>query len=78
MAGLPVIASYIEGSIGLLGKEYAGYFEVENTKQIKQLLLRCESNSEFYQTLIHQCKSRRYLFSPCGEKNSWAKLLTEL
>lgn len=77
MAGLPVISSNIEGSIGLLGKKYLGYFEVENTKQIKHMLLRCESDTKFYQTLIKQCASRRYLFSSSHEKNSWLKLLAE-
>ena len=78
VAGLPIIASYIEGSIGLLGDKYAGYFEVENTKQIKQMLLRCESDAKFYRTLIHQGKTLRYLFNPSREKSSWSKLLTEL
>ncbi len=78
MAGLPVITSNIEGSTGLLGDKYIGYFEVENTKQLKQMLLRCESDTKFYQTLVYQCKSRRYLFTPSREKSSWLKLLTEL
>lgn len=77
VAGLPVITSNIEGSVGLLGNKYLGYFEVENTKQIKQLLLRCESDTKFYQALIQQCKSRRYLFNPNREKSSWSKLLSE-
>ena len=46
---------------------------------LNQHVLNSEENLiRFYQTLIHQCKSRRYLFSPSGEKNSWAKLLSEL
>ncbi len=75
VAGLPVISSNIEGSLGLLGDNYVGYFEVENTQQIKQMLLRCESDFKFYQTLIRQCKSRRYLFNPKREKNCWSQLL---
>jgi putative glycosyltransferase (TIGR04348 family) len=78
MSGLPVVTSYIEGSIGLLGEKYTGYFEVENTNQIKKMLLRCESDTKFYQTLSHQCKARRYLFNPNREKSSWSKLLAEL
>jgi putative glycosyltransferase (TIGR04348 family) len=77
VAGLPVISSNIEGSLGLLGDNYVGYFEVENTQQIKQMLLRCESDFKFYQTLIRQCKSRRYLFNPKREKNCWSQLLAE-
>jgi len=78
MAGLPVITSNIEGSIGLLGEKYMGYFEVENTKQLKQMLLRCETDTKFYRALKHQCKLRRYLFTPSREKSSWLKLFAEL
>jgi len=78
VSGLPVISSYIEGSIGLLGKQYAGYFEVGNIKQIKQLLLRCESDTRFYKTLVRQCNARRYLFNPDREKSCWTNLLAEL
>ena len=78
MAQLPVVASNIEGSIGLLGEKYTGYFEVGSTNALKQILLRCESDNKFYQTLSHQCESRRYLFTPSREKSSWKKLLAEL
>ena len=78
VAGLPIISSNIEGSIGLLGENYCGYFEVENQNQIKRMLLRCESNVKFYQTLIYQCKAHLHLFTPSREKNSWSKLLSEL
>jgi|TARA_B110000238_G_C16120625_1_gene436957 putative glycosyltransferase (TIGR04348 family) len=78
VAGLPVVSSYIDGSIGLLGEDYCGYFEVENIQQIKQILLRCESDTKYYQTLIHQCHARRSLFTASREKSSWSNLLAEL
>ncbi len=78
VAGLPVIASSIDGSIGLLGENFVGYFEAGNTKQAKQVLLRCERDVKFYQTLIHQCELRRYLFNPIRERSSWSRLIEEL
>ena len=78
VAGLPVIASSIEGSLGLLGNNYLGYFEVENTKHLKKLLLRCESDTKFYRQLIQQCQSRRHLFNPNREVFSFSKLITEI
>ncbi len=78
MAQLPVVTSNIEGSVGLLGEKYSGYYKVENTNALKQMLLKCESNNKFYQTLIRQCKLRRHLFMPSREKSSWKKLLAEL
>ncbi|MDW3094498.1 MAG: selenoneine biosynthesis selenosugar synthase SenB [Gammaproteobacteria bacterium] len=78
IAQLPVVTSNIVGSIGLLGENYSGYFNVGNSDSLKQMLLRCESNNKFYQSLVHQCNSRRLLFTPSREKSSWKKLIAEL
>lgn len=78
VAGLPVVASSIEGSIGLLGNDYLGYFDTENTKHLKQLLLRCEADTQFYRKLIQQCQSRRHLFNPNREKFCFTNLISEL
>jgi len=78
MSDLPVIASKIDGSVGLLGEDYCGYYDVENTAQLKQLLLRCENNKSFYQTLIRQCRARRHLFTHCQEKHLWKQLLSKI
>ncbi len=40
IAGLPVIASAISGSIGLLGVDYPGYYPVGDTRALRTLLLR--------------------------------------
>ena len=77
-AGLPVVASNIDGSIGLLGEEYPGYYPVENSDQLRELLLRCEKDNKFYSTLVHACQQQRSLFTPSREKTSWQKLLSEL
>ena len=44
VAGLPVIASRIPGSIGLLGEDYPGFYPVEDTAALRDLLLRAESD----------------------------------
>lgn len=75
MLGLPVIASDIEGSIGLLGKNYAGYFEVENTLHLKNILLHCERNKDFLHLLKYQCQTRRKLFTQQKELSNWQQLL---
>lgn len=77
MSNLPVVASRITGNLGLLGEDYAGYFNVESTKDLKTLLMHCESSSRFYKKLIRQCKARQSLFSPEREKHSWKQLLVE-
>ena len=75
---VPVLSSHISGSIGLLGEDYAGYFAVGDTRGLAELLVRAESDSNFYQMLSTQCKRVKPLFSPQRERASWRDLLAEL
>lgn len=75
VAGVPVIASDIEGSIGLLGDDYAGYYPVENEKALSKLLLKAESDNAYYQQLEQACIARQPLFTPENEARGWQKLL---
>src|SRR5262249_38103858 len=78
VAGVPVISSRIDGSIGLLGEDYPGYFPVRDTQALAELLWRAETDIEFYQTLRDRCSRLRPLFDPAREKQSWEDLLREL
>ena len=75
VAGVPVIASDIEGSIGLLGDDYAGYYPVENEKALSKLLLKAESDNAYYKQLEQACIARQPLFTPENEARGWRKLL---
>lgn len=77
-AGLPVIASRIHGSVGLLGPAYPGYFPVEDTAALRAQLLRAERDADFYASLEAACAARRHLFEPARELQAWAQLLAEL
>ncbi len=77
-ARLPVIASRISGSVGLLGETYPGYYPVENTEKLRDLLLRAEMDSKFYRELANACASRRELFTYKRETESWKQLLKQL
>lgn len=48
---VPILASNIPGSIGLLGADYPGYFPVADTLALKQLLHRAETDGRFYKAL---------------------------
>jgi len=48
VAGVPILASNISGSVGLLGRDYPGYFSVGNTDQLRELLLRAESQGGIF------------------------------
>ena len=78
MADLPVIASRIPGSLGLLGADYPGYYPVEDTRALRDLLLRAESDAAFYADLQAACRVRRPLFSEHAEQAGWAELLSSL
>lgn len=78
MADLPVVASRIPGSVGLLGEDYPGYFAVEDTGALRDLLLRAEADADFYAGLAQACAVLRPLFTEEAETNGWAQLLSEL
>jgi putative glycosyltransferase (TIGR04348 family) len=77
-SSVPVIASKISGLIGTLGKDYPGYFPVGDTQALKNLLLRAESESAFYEQLRLHCSRLTDLVQPEMERESWQKLILEL
>ena len=78
VAGLPVIASDIDGSIGLLGEDYAGYFPVQDTGALRELLLKAEAEPAFVKKLEQQCKQCAVMFTREAEKQGWADLLKDM
>jgi glycosyltransferase involved in cell wall biosynthesis len=77
-AGTPVVASRIPGNVGMLGRGYAGYFPVGNERALARLLWRAETDHAFYRALVSQCRSRRGLVAPHGERAALKALLAEL
>jgi putative glycosyltransferase (TIGR04348 family) len=77
-AGLPVLASRIDGSVGLLGRDYPGYFPVGDTAALAQLLYRLETNPDFLARLRRATARRALLFRPAREKAAWQALIREI
>jgi putative glycosyltransferase (TIGR04348 family) len=77
-AGVPVLASHIDGSIGLLGRDYPGYFPVGDTAALAQLLLRIETSPEFLARLRRAVSRRAHLFRPEREKAAWKRIIREM
>ena len=77
-AGVPVLASRIDGSVGLLGREYPGYFPVGDTAALTKLLQAIESSPEFLMRLHRAIARRAHLFRPAREKAAWKKLIREI
>src|SRR4029450_6371469 len=47
VAGVPVLASRVDGNVGLLGRDYPGYFPVGDTRALARLLERVEGEPAF-------------------------------
>jgi putative glycosyltransferase (TIGR04348 family) len=77
-AGVPILASRIDGSVGLLGTDYPGYFPVEDTAALARLLQRIESDPDFLRRLQGAIADRAHLFQPAREKRAWRQLLGEV
>jgi putative glycosyltransferase (TIGR04348 family) len=75
---VPVLASRIPGSVGILGEDYPGYFRVGDTEQLAQLLERAENDSAFLRLLRLRCARCLPLFQPDREKAAWKNLLNGL
>jgi len=78
VAGLPVLASRIPGSVGILGDDYPGYFRVGDTRELARFMLRCETEPQFLADLTSRCRRLAALFDPSREKAAWVDLLDEL
>jgi putative glycosyltransferase (TIGR04348 family) len=78
VAGTPLVASRIAGSVGLLGEHYPAYFEVGDTEGLAQLLDRAENDRAFLSRLCSQCRKLVPLFDPRRERSAWSQLLAEL
>ncbi len=77
-SGVPVLASRISGSVGMLGQDYLGYFDVGNEIELAKLIIQCRDEPQFLRTLQAQCETRSKLFDPAREKRAVNALVSEL
>jgi putative glycosyltransferase (TIGR04348 family) len=73
--GVPVVTSRIPGLIGTLGKNFNGFFPVGDTERLRRLLLRAESDKNFYRLLKRHCARLSRLVKPARELTDWRRLL---
>ena len=77
-AGVPVLSSRIDGSVGLLGPRYPGYFPIGDARALAALLLRAETDPGFYAELTRGVRRLARLVRPARERAAWASLLAGL
>ena len=78
VAGVPILASEIEGNIGLLGNSYSGYYPMGDTNALRDLMLKAEASRVFVEKLEAQGQALSSRFSIEKEKDSWHKLIGNL
>jgi putative glycosyltransferase (TIGR04348 family) len=78
VAGVPVVASDIDGSVGLLGRDYPGYYPVGDEHALRELLIGLEAEPLLLANLEEHCDRLRPNFAPQRERNAWAELLRSL
>ena len=86
-SGTPVLASRIDGNVGMLGAGYSGYFELGDAAGLAELLITIRTqqtgnaglaNHSLIKQLQTHCASRASLFSPAAEQATLVKLVREL
>jgi putative glycosyltransferase (TIGR04348 family) len=77
VASVPILASRIDGNLGILGADYPGYFAVGDTRQLARLLTRAETSPEYLAELKAWGKSLARLADPAREEQAWSDLISE-
>ncbi len=78
MASTPVLATRIDGVLGMLGPEHPGLFEVGDVTGLARLLERCETDESFLRELVRSGNACRPRFERVRELEAWRKLLAEI
>ncbi len=77
MSDTPVLASRIDGNVGMLGADYDGYFPWGDAQALANLLLRCKNEPQFLDHLNAQCALRSPLFEPRAEQTALLQIFAE-
>lgn len=77
-SGTPVLASRIDGNVGMLGTDYAGYFAPGDDAALAALLLRARDDRAFLPLLRQQGAQRAPLFEPAREQARLLQLVNTL
>ncbi len=86
-SGTPVLASQIDGNVGMLGADYEGYFRHGDATELSGLMRRCRQGQRnagdvlagpLLTRLGAQCALRAPLFSPASERAALLRLIDDL
>ncbi|HET7400356.1 MAG TPA: selenoneine biosynthesis selenosugar synthase SenB [Usitatibacter sp.] len=77
-AGTAVLASRMSGNVGMLGRDYPGYFRVGDARGLARLIARAQRDADFRTSLERACRKRRPLFRPESEARAVNALVAGL
>jgi glycosyltransferase involved in cell wall biosynthesis len=75
LSGTAALASRIAGNLGMLGRAYAGYFELGDAAGLAALIERARDDAGFLALLQQQTADRAPLFEPGEERRRLLHLL---
>ncbi len=75
---VPVLASRIDGNVGLLGRDYEGYFPLGNADALAALMHRFAAEPAFAARLAAQCALREPRLTPQAESANVRSLLKDM
>ncbi|MDA1100317.1 MAG: selenoneine biosynthesis selenosugar synthase SenB [Proteobacteria bacterium] len=75
VAGVPVIASDIAGNVGILGRDYPGYYPVRDEAALAHLLERAEIEPAFLDLLEGHGRKLEPLFLPAREQAALTQIV---
>ncbi len=77
-SGTPVLASRIDGNLGLLGQGYTGTFDVGDDAALATLLQQARDDADMLPALSQQLAPRAALFAPAAESATLHRLVAQL
>jgi putative glycosyltransferase (TIGR04348 family) len=77
-AGVPVLSTRVDGSVGVLGPTYPGFYKVGDDDALARILLRAEEDAAFLDSLRTEVSRLRHLVEPAREREAWRALLEEI
>jgi putative glycosyltransferase (TIGR04348 family) len=76
-ARVPVLSSRVDGSVGVLGPDYPGFYPVGDAAALASAIARAEEDEDFLHALRSGVERARPLVDPAHEREAWRELLAE-
>lgn len=76
--GVPVLATAMPGSVGMVGEDHPGLFPVDDAPALARLLARLEEDAAFREDLARRSRELGRITEPEREEASWEKLLADI